>query len=78
MSKSRRQFSAKPRPACPTDQGSQFTSCEFTRTHRDAGAHLSIDGNGRWKDNVMTERFWLSLKHECLYLREIGTGREFR
>lgn len=59
-----------------TDQGSQFTSYEFTKTLREAGARISMDGRGRWVDNVMIERLWRSLKYECLYLREIETGSE--
>ena len=61
-----------------TDQGSQFTSYEFTKALREAGARISMDGRGRWMDNVMIERLWRSLKYECLYLREIGTGSELR
>jgi len=61
-----------------TDQGSQFTSYEFTRTLRDAGVRISMDGRGRWLDNAMIERLWRSLKYECVYLREMETGRELR
>jgi putative transposase len=61
-----------------TDQGSQFTSYEFTRTLREAGIRISMDGRGRWMDNVMIERLWRSLKYECAYLREMGTGSELR
>ncbi|WP_439646696.1 IS3 family transposase [Salidesulfovibrio brasiliensis] len=61
-----------------TDQGSQFTSYEFTRTLRDAGVRISMDGRGRWMDNVMIERLWKSLKYECVYLRELKTGSDLR
>lgn len=61
-----------------TDQGSQFTSYEFTRTLRDAGVRISMDGRGRWMDNVMIERLWRSVKYECVYLRELATGSELR
>jgi putative transposase len=61
-----------------TDQGSQFTSYEFTRTLREAGVRISMDGRGRWMDNVMIERLWRSLKYECVYLRELETGSELR
>jgi putative transposase len=61
-----------------TDQGSQFTSYEFTRTLRDAGVSISMDGRGRWMDNVMIERLWRSVKYECVYLRELATGSELR
>ena len=61
-----------------TDQGSQFTSYDFTKTLRDAGIRISMDGRGRWMDNVMIERLWKSLKYECVYLRELETGSELR
>jgi putative transposase len=61
-----------------TDQGSQFTSYEFTRTLREAGTRISMDGRGRWLDNIMIERLWRSLKYECVYLRETETGSEMR
>ncbi len=57
-----------------TDQGSQFTSEEFTNTLIDAGVRISMDGKGRWMDNVFIERLWRSLKYECVYLREFETG----
>ena len=53
-----------------TDQGSQFTSEEFTTVLIDAGVRISMDGKGRWMDNVFIERLWRSLKYECVYLRE--------
>lgn len=61
-----------------TDQGSQFTSYEFTGALREAGTRISMDGRGRWLDNVMIERLWRSLKYECVYLREMKTGSELR
>jgi putative transposase len=61
-----------------TDQGAQFTSYGFTRLLRDAGVRISMDGRGRWIDNVMIERLWRSLKYECVYLRELETGSELR
>ena len=48
-----------------TDQGSQFTSFAFTTTLKDAGIRISMDGRGRWMDNVFIERLWRSLKYEC-------------
>lgn len=57
-----------------TDQGSQFTSEEFTTVLIDAGIRISMDGKGRWMDNVFIERLWRSLKYECVYLREFATG----
>ena len=61
-----------------TDQGSQFTSYEFTKILREAGVRISMDGRGRWLDNAMIERLWRSLKYECVYLREFVTGQELR
>ena len=61
-----------------TDQGSQFTSYEFTQTLKDAGVAISMDGKGRWMDNVFIERLWRSVKWECLYLRELETGSQVR
>jgi putative transposase len=57
-----------------TDQGSQFTSDDFTDAVKDAGILISMDGKGRWVDNVMIERLWRSLKHECVYLHAFETG----
>lgn len=61
-----------------TDQGSQFTSYAFTTTLKDAGIRISMDGKGRWMDNVMIERLWRSLKYECIYLHAFETGSEVR
>ena len=47
-----------------TDQGSQFTSTAFTGVLVAAGIAISMDGRGRWMDNVFIERLWRSLKHE--------------
>ena len=47
-----------------TDQGSQFTSVAFTGLLLAAGIKVSMDGRGRWLDNVFIERLWRSLKHE--------------
>lgn len=59
-----------------TDQGSQFTSEAFTEALADAGVRISMDGKGRWMDNVFIERLWRSLKYECVYLREFATGHD--
>ena len=61
-----------------TDQGSQFTSFAFTTTLRDAGIRISMDGRGRWMDNVFIERLWRSLKYECVFLNAFETGSEAR
>ena len=52
-----------------TDQGSQFTSAAFTGTLAAAGVAISMDGRGRWMDNVFIERLWRSLKYEDVYLQ---------
>lgn len=52
-----------------TDQGSQFTSKAFTEAVLGHGIKLSMDGRGRWLDNVFIERLWRSLKYEEVYVR---------
>ena len=52
-----------------TDQGSQFTSDEFTGVLRGRGIEISMDGKGSWRDNVFVERLWRSLKYEEVYLK---------
>ena len=59
-----------------TDQGSQFTSAAFTAALDEAGVAISMDGRGRWMDNVFIERLWRSLKHEDVYLKGYADGRE--
>ena len=59
-----------------TDQGSQFTSAAFTGTLAAAGVRISMDGRGRWMDNVFIERLWRSLKYEDIYLKGYAGGRE--
>ena len=61
-----------------TDQGSQFTSDDFTSVLRGAQVRISMDGRGRWMDNVFIERLWRSLKYECVYLHAFETGSELR
>jgi putative transposase len=61
-----------------TDQGSQFTSCAFTDALKGAGVRISMDGRGRWMDNVFVERLWRSLKYECVYLNAFETGSQAR
>jgi putative transposase len=51
-----------------TDQGSQFTSLEFTGLLQQHGIQISMDGRGCWRDNVFVERLWKSLKYEEVYL----------
>ena len=59
-----------------TDQGSQFTSAPFTGALAEAGVAISMDGRGRWMDNVFIERLWRSLKYEDVYLKGYADGRE--
>jgi putative transposase len=61
-----------------TDQGSQFTSPRFTGILQAAGIRVSMDGRGRWLDNVFIERLWRSLKYECVYLHAFETGSDLR
>nr|WP_134079670.1 IS3 family transposase [Rhodovulum visakhapatnamense] len=61
-----------------SDQGSQFTSTDFTGVLLDAKVRISMDGRGRWIDNRMIERLWRSLKYECVYLNAFETGSETR
>ena len=57
-----------------TDQGSQFTSDDFTGTLAKAGVRISMDGRGRALDNVFIERLWRSVKYEDVYLRDYVDG----
>lgn len=57
-----------------TDQGSQFTSFEFTGTLKDAEVTISMDGRGRCMDNIFIERLWRSLKYEAVHLHELTDG----
>ena len=61
-----------------TDQGSQFTCPGFVDVLLDANIQVSMDGKGRWMDNVFIERLWRSLKYECVYLHAFETGSELR
>tara|TARA_R110002072_G_C7836798_1_gene524645 strand:- start:49 stop:873 length:825 start_codon:yes stop_codon:yes gene_type:complete len=61
-----------------TDQGSQFTSDDFTDVLKQHGIRISMDGKGRWVDNVFVERLWRSVKYEEVYLKAydcIGAAR---
>jgi putative transposase len=59
-----------------TDQGSQFTGQEWIEAVEAGGARVSMDGKGRWMDNVFIERLWRSLKYEQLRLWSYGTVAE--
>jgi putative transposase len=58
-----------------SDQGSQFTSLDFTRRLERAGVRISMDGRGRAFDNIFIERLWRTLKYENIYLKEYETVR---
>ena len=53
---------------CNTDQGCQFTARPWVEAVEGAGAQVSMDGKGRWMDNVFIERLWRAVKHEGVYL----------
>jgi len=59
-----------------TDQGSQFTDRDFTAVLDTQGVRISMDGKGRWIDNVFVERLWRSVKYESIYLHAHETPRE--
>jgi putative transposase len=61
-----------------TDQGSQFTSHDFTGVLLKTGIAISMDGKGAWRDNVFVERLWRSIKYEEIYLRAYTTVSEAR
>jgi putative transposase len=69
-----------------TDQGSQFTSEDFISVLLERGIKVSMDGKGRWTDNVFVERLWRTLKYEEVYLHaydslveaRAGIGRHFK
>jgi len=58
-----------------TDQGVQYTARAFTERLESAGVAISMDGRGRWMDNVFVERLWRTLKYECIYLHDYATVR---
>ena len=59
-----------------TDQGAQFTSEAFTSVLKQAGVVISMDGKGRWVDNVFVERLWRSVKYEEVYLKAYESPQE--
>jgi putative transposase len=70
------------RQACPeissTDQGSQFTSEDFVGPLERAGIRISMDGCGRFLDNIFVERLWRTVKYEDLYLHDYETVADAR
>ena len=67
---------------CPeifnTDQGSQFTSEDFTSELENHGIKISMDGRGRFQDNIFIERLWWTVKHHYVYLRTFDNGTDLR
>ncbi|WP_106404309.1 IS3 family transposase [Thalassovita autumnalis] len=61
-----------------TDQGSQFTGSVWITTLTEVGVRISMDGRGRYLDNIFIERLWRSLKQEAIYLEEISDGFQAR
>jgi putative transposase len=61
-----------------TDQGSQFTSREFTGTLLRNKIKISMDSKGRFLDNIFVERLWRSVKYECIYLLSLDSVRKAR
>jgi putative transposase len=61
-----------------TDQGAQFTSEAWLNVLKAAGCQISMDGKGRWVDNVFIERLWRSVKYEDVYLRAYQGGQDAR
>jgi putative transposase len=59
-----------------TDQGSQFTSREFTEVLKTHEIKISMDGKGRFMDNIFVERLWRSVKYECIFLHDLETIRD--
>ena len=67
---------------CPeifnTDQGSQFTSESFLKVLKDNNIQISMDGRGRFQDNIFIERLWWTVKYQYLYLRAFDNGKDLR
>ena len=61
-----------------TDQGSQFTSAEFTDLLKAHDIKISMDGKGAWRDNVFVERLWRSIKYEEIYLHAYASVKDAR
>ena len=61
-----------------TDQGSQFTSLEFTHVLQEHGVKISMDGKGRYTDNIFVERLWRTVKYEEVYLKAYAYASEAR
>ena len=71
-------LSQGPPEAFNTDQGSQFTSEAFTGVLLEQGIQISMDGKGRYLDNIFVERLWRSVKYEEVYLKAYQNGTRCR
>jgi putative transposase len=67
-----------PPEICNTDQGSQFTGSARITTQTAPGVRISMDGRGRYLDNIFIERLWRSLKQDAIFLEEITDGFQAR
>ena len=70
-----RDIQHRPEPAPSKDGGSQFTSGEFTQVLRDHEVKISMDGKGRYADNIFVERLWRTVKYEEVYLKDYAGGQ---
>lgn len=61
-----------------SDQGATYTADEYVGLLEEHGVTQSVDGRGRWRDNIVMERFWRTLKQECVYISEYSTYAELR
>jgi putative transposase len=61
-----------------SDQGSHFTSPQYTSLLTQEGVQISMDGRGRFVDNIFTERLWRTIKYEEVYLHEYSTPKQAR
>ena len=59
-----------------TKQGSQFTSLEFAQVLKEQGVRISMDGKGRYQDNIFVERLWRTVKYEEVYLKAYASVLE--
>jgi putative transposase len=63
---------------CNSDQGSHFTSPQYSALFKDTPVQISMDGKGRALDNIFTERLWRTVKYEEVYLKDYASPREAR
>jgi len=61
-----------------SDQGCQFTSTDWVTMLMDHGIKISMDGKGRWVDNVFIERLWRTIKYELVFLHSFDTVEQAR